>query len=281
VPVAPLFAVFRSSAPHSSVPRPPSFRTTSKTPKITAPPSESTGHPERHGEIVRHSFYFSVLFTFLCLCSGDHHIQSLKARLGSLTMGPNLTSLTPKTRSELAPTLKRPRANEPISEPRAARRRRLPTSTPVPDDSAPNADDDDATETDTDGPARPYHPTVRTIKGQSFTTIGIERSHSSPPDTPHRTSKISAWKKANGLRRERTAGEIGSGSSVAGPSRPKALIMTKEEREAHFKELRSKPHTEYKKEYAAYKGHGRYGQRPAGYGILSGCSALWEHCVDY
>ncbi|KAF9520589.1 hypothetical protein BS47DRAFT_1370393 [Hydnum rufescens UP504] len=40
--------------------------------------------------------------------------------------------------------------------------------------------------------------------------------------------------------------------------------MTKEEREAHFKQLRSKPYAEYKKAYEAYKGHGRYGQLPTG-----------------
>lgn len=194
-------------------------------------------------------------------------------------MGSNVASLTLKTRSELAPTLKRPRANDPISEPPAARRRRL--AAPISDHSAPKAERDDFIETDTDGPGCPSNPTVRKMKNQSSTMIGIERSHSSPPDTPHRVSRISARERVNSLRRESTSGEIGLGreNSVAGPSRPEALIMTREEREAHFKELRSKPHVEYKKEYAAYKGHGRYGQRPTGYVTISGCSSLWGRCM--
>ncbi|KAF9520588.1 hypothetical protein BS47DRAFT_644822 [Hydnum rufescens UP504] len=98
----------------------------------------------------------------------------------------NLTSLTPKTRSELPANLKRPRANEPISEPRPARKRRISKS--VLNDST--ADGENCLETDTEEPTgRPSNIIVRTMKNDSRTRLDIERSHSSPPDSPHRASK--------------------------------------------------------------------------------------------
>jgi DNA endonuclease activator SAE2/CtIP C-terminus len=262
----------QSSAPASASPS-DAITGTRPTPRLSTPtafPSELTGAPEHKGAISGIYAFFLLDLTYPWASTGDAYIGTLKSRLGLLSIEGNLTSLTPKTRSELPANLKRPRANEPISEPRPARKRRISKS--VLDDSP--AGGEDCLDTYTEEPTgRPSNVIVRTMKNDSRTRLDIERSHSSPPDSPHRASKTrSIEDRVTPLRREATSDGIGLGkdNSFAGPSRPEAQIMTKEEREAHFKQLRSKPHAEYKKAYEAYKGHGRYGQRPTGCVILSG-----------
>ncbi|KAF8343959.1 uncharacterized protein EI90DRAFT_2987262 [Cantharellus anzutake] len=126
-----------------------------------------------------------------------------------------------------------------------------------------------------DGPRMP--PRIHDTPGPR-----LQRQHSSPATTPRRHSKKpwlpnsakldTTYNNEEGVVVEDDAVPVPTSSlhrkshssaSVLERRSSEPTSMTKEEREQYFKSLKGKTHEEYKREYAQFKGRGRYAHQPA------------------
>lgn len=218
----------------------------------------------------------------------------------SLSRHQGISLSTPKTRSELPTDLKKPRGPEvgSMTEPRAHRpvpssNRGLPgRPSALATRPGGNEEETETDDSDNDDTARfKVGPRVEEKEKRKGTDRRVEnirqvtkytssppilQSSSSPAGSPvkkHTTKPTLMNESHVAIPMKSLKGkekEVPTGMPTATTTRPEPLIMTREEREQHLRELNKKPASEIKRVYAPFKGRGRYAQPAEGEGAGAG-----------